>query len=137
MLRLMALCLPLLLGGCLGTIATIGASIIGPPLLDGLTDTTEATKALVIERNERRSSVRHARYRAEDRMCDTIAEQVAKTDDFAKKIALQEMGIDCETRNYPGLFKGDIFTGLREDDPWPRVEPDNRRMSERAADLRF
>lgn len=135
MLRVMILCLPLLLGGCLGTIATVGASIIGPPLLDSLTDTTESAKALVIERNERRSSVRHARYRAEDRMCDTINEQIAKTEDFAKRVALSEMLVDCETRNYPGLFQGDVFTGLREDDPRPQVEMDNRRMSERAREL--
>lgn len=135
MFRVMILCLPLLLGGCLGTIATVGASIIGPPLLDSLTDTTESAKALVIERNERRSSVRHARYRAEDRMCDTINEQIAKTDDFAKRVALSEMLVDCETRNYPGLFEGDVFTGLREDDPRPQVEIDNRRLSERAREL--
>ncbi len=135
MFRLITLCLPLLLGGCLGTIATVGASILGPPLLDSLTDTTGSAKALVIERNERRSSVRHARYRAEDRMCDTINEQIAKTDDFTKKVALSEMIIDCEKRNYPGLLEGDIFTGLREDDPRPRVELDERRLSERAAEL--
>lgn len=89
----------------------------------------------MLERNERRSSVRHARYRAEDRMCDTINEQIAKTGDFAKRIALSEMVIDCETRSYPGLFEGDIFTGLREDDPRPQVKLDNRPMSERAAEL--
>ena len=114
MFRLIILCLPLLLGGCLQTLAAVGATIIGPPVLGALTDSVEAGEALVIERNERRSDVRHARYRAENRMCDTIKEEVAKADDFAKKIALQEMGIDCETRHYPGLFRGDIFTGLRE-----------------------
>lgn len=129
---LIALSLPVVLGGCpAATIGAAAAGIIVPPLLEAGTDSVESGKALVIERNERRASTRHARYRAEDQMCEAIKAAVAKASDLPTQLALLEMAVDCEERHYPRLLDGDIFTGLEEGEG-PR---DQRPLSERAAEI--